>query len=164
MAAMLGKEISPHTQGLGARAPQPWVIWMPANSGWSTYDCSFFCLFGRRFQYECNSSKWECWRAETKKQCEKKMISRRKIGDCGSIRRKVLNVCNLQTFNTFSVRGRVRPSVRPPVRPSCVIFERRIWPFLRAKNHNQWCNEWRWSSRIWCTPRYLFSLYFGIRK
>ena len=54
----------------------------------------------------------------------------------------------------ISIRGRVRPSVGPSVRMSRVIFERRIWPFLRVKIH-QWYNEWRWSSRIWCTPAVL---------
>ena len=63
----------------------------------------------------------------------------------------------------ISIRGRVRPSVRrsvgPSVRMSRVIFEQRIWTFLRRKvikwYHNQWYDEWRWSSRIWCTPAVL---------
>ena len=45
---------------------------------------------------------------------------------------------------------------------SRVIFERRTWPFLREKviewHHNQWYNEWRWSSRIWCTSAVLVFL------
>ena len=55
---------------------------------------------------------------------------------------------------SISITGSFRPSVRL----SRLIFERRIWPLLRVKCRQltswsmiQWYNEWRRSSRIWCT-------------
>ena len=62
----------------------------------------------------------------------------------------------------ISIRGRVRSSVRPSVRRSVLpqLFSNAeygcFWGWKVIDRHRkQWYNEWRWSSRIWCTPAVL---------
>ena len=61
----------------------------------------------------------------------------------------------------ISIRGCVRPSVGPSVgrsvpsyfqTPNMAVFEGKKVIDWHCK---QWYNEWRWSSRIWCTPAVL---------